>query len=162
VTASSPNLFRHTFPSGTLPITSAQIRSKGVDIFTGVLLWHFAPIPAAKACQSPIKDSWNGGMYSHMGFGDCFWWLVGYQGRNWEIRTDCWSDIDCTELVRANSCLDGELFLPFPFSIISLNSHGAKWPSGSIDTIFFLSAHCGKGPMFAAGSVLVKSGLNTS
>jgi hypothetical protein len=26
-------------------------------------------------------------------------------------------------------------------------------------TIFFLSDHCGNGPIFAAGSVLVKSGL---
>lgn len=26
-------------------------------------------------------------------------------------------------------------------------------------TIFFLSAHCGNGPILAAGSVLVKSGL---
>jgi hypothetical protein len=28
-----------------------------------------------------------------------------------------------------------------------------------METIFFLSAHCGKGPIFAAGSVFVKSGL---
>lgn len=28
-------------------------------------------------------------------------------------------------------------------------------------TIFFLSPHCGKGPIVAAGSVLVKSGLHT-
>lgn len=52
--------------------------------------------------------------------------------------------------------------LPFSFSMMSLNNHGAKWPRGSIETIFFLSAHCGKGPMFAAGSVFVKSGLEGS
>ncbi len=28
-----------------------------------------------------------------------------------------------------------------------------------METIFFLSAHCVKGPIFAAGSVFVKSGL---
>ena len=28
-----------------------------------------------------------------------------------------------------------------------------------METIFFLSAHWGNGPIFAAGSVLVKSGL---
>lgn len=47
----------------------------------------------------------------------------------------------------------------FSFFIVSLNNHGAKWPRGSIETIFFLSAHWGKGPTFSAGSVLVKSGL---
>jgi hypothetical protein len=51
---------------------------------------------------------------------------------------------------------------PFSFSMVSLKSHGAKWPRGSIETIFFLSAHCGKGPIFAAGSVFVKSGLATN
>jgi hypothetical protein len=49
--------------------------------------------------------------------------------------------------------------LPFSFSMVSLKSHGARCPKGSIETIFFLSAHWGKGPMLAAGSVLVKSGL---
>ena len=38
-------------------------------------------------------------------------------------------------------------------------SQGAKCPSGSIDTIFFSSAHCGNGPTLTAGSVLKKSGL---
>jgi hypothetical protein len=42
---------------------------------------------------------------------------------------------------------------------MSLKSHGARCPRGSIDTIFFLSAHWGNGPMVAAGSVFVKSGL---
>lgn len=43
--------------------------------------------------------------------------------------------------------------------IISENSHGAKWPYGSMETIFFASSHCGKGPIIAAGSLFVKSGL---
>lgn len=54
---------------------------------------------------------------------------------------------------------DPQLFIPFSLSIVSLKSQGARWPRGSIETIFFLSAHWEKGPMFAAGSVLVKSGL---
>ena len=48
----------------------------------------------------------------------------------------------------------------FSDSMVLLKSHGAKCPSGSIDTIFFLSAHCGNGPIFEAGSVFVKSGLD--
>lgn len=48
--------------------------------------------------------------------------------------------------------------MPLSLSIMSLNSQGTMWPQGSMATIFFLSPHCGKGPMLTAGSVLVKSG----
>lgn len=50
---------------------------------------------------------------------------------------------------------------PLSFSITSLKSHGVKCPKGSIATIFLLSPHWAKGPIFAAGSVFVKSGLYT-
>ena len=56
-------------------------------------------------------------------------------------------------------CGHGDCFIPFSLSIVSLNNQGAKCPNGSMDTIFFLSAHCGNGPILAAGSVFVKSGL---
>lgn len=48
----------------------------------------------------------------------------------------------------------------FSESIVFLKSQGAKCPSGSNETIFSLSAHCGNGPMLEAGSVFVKSGLS--
>ena len=44
----------------------------------------------------------------------------------------------------------------FSSRIMSENSQGLKWPKGSMETIFL---HWEKGPMFIAGSLLVKSGL---
>lgn len=44
------------------------------------------------------------------------------------------------------------------FCMKSLKIQGARWPRGSIETIFLASAHCGKGPIFTAGSVSEKSG----
>jgi hypothetical protein len=58
------------------------------------------------------------------------------------------------------SCAPNMKYSLFSFSIVSLKSHGERWPRGSMETIFFLSAHWGNGPMLAAGSVLVKSGLD--
>jgi hypothetical protein len=58
------------------------------------------------------------------------------------------------------SCAQNMKYSLFSFSIRSLKSHGERWPRGSMETIFFLSAHWGCGPMLAAGSVLVKSGLD--